>query len=610
MIAVQSPDNVFAALDKIDVLLHGRQYQAALLAYIGLLTTLSRDDRWAGHQRPWRHGGSLVEISEVCERAAGQWQRLLMSSLDPAKIPFNLLVPSLDTLHALLMGTSQGNLDSFIGALHARTGGKYQAADVLRLVLAWCPTSRRGWQPFSLAKALPELVAAQAVATLGAVALVSTEAEAARGAAVELLLSGALPPGVLRKFALPRMLLNAWMRCSYAEHPRKHAVKPWLAEALGAGIGLPATFQLAPPAQVNDKPVLLIPVEVMVRDHAMFRCYSPMVSACRERFHTVGLGIDGLVDDDARALFDDFHLLPSPDGSTEGYARVFRQVQVLLGKIAPAMVWYPSVGMHAAFVGLAQRRLAPVQAMTFGHPASSFSPVMDYALVGEGHQGDAVRFSEQRVVLPRGTERFVASQQDDLVDVAPDLPSDGVIRVAVPSIAPKLSATFLRALAGVQARCGRRVQFVFFLGCTGALYASAVQNLRREVARGEYYPRLSYDEYLRQLRRCHLHAGSYPFGGTNSLIDSLRLGLPVLAWRGPEPHSSIDAEFAGRVGLPAEFVCDSEEQYIARLVALVDDPATILAQRKRLLDGSCARHAFIEQGQPGAFADALVHLLP
>src|SRR5690606_16462657 len=117
---------------------------------------------------------------------------------------------------------------------------------------------------------------------------------------------------------------------------------------------------------------------------------------------------------------------------------------------------------------------------SLGHPATSRSPVMDYVLADETRLIAASRFSERAVPLPRGCLRFrMPGSGLTLPARAAPLPADGVVRIAIPSVAQKLTADFVDALRQVERACGVGVRFVFFTGCRGALYGSAVQNLRK-----------------------------------------------------------------------------------------------------------------------------------
>ena len=72
-------------------------------------------------------------------------------------------------------------------------------------------------------------------------------------------------------------------------------------------------------------------------------------------------------------------------------------------ELAPDAILYSSVGMCPTSLQLAQFRLAPIQMMIGGHPASSFSEEMDYFIISEEFVPAASCVSEKVIVADKGT---------------------------------------------------------------------------------------------------------------------------------------------------------------------------------------------------------------
>jgi predicted O-linked N-acetylglucosamine transferase (SPINDLY family) len=70
----------------------------------------------------------------------------------------------------------------------------------------------------------------------------------------------------------------------------------------------------------------------------------------------------------------------------------------------PDIIYYPSIGMAIWVIAMASLRLAPIQVMTYGHPATSNSPYIDYGII-EADCCVEDRFSEKMVTLPPNTVR-------------------------------------------------------------------------------------------------------------------------------------------------------------------------------------------------------------
>jgi predicted O-linked N-acetylglucosamine transferase (SPINDLY family) len=84
------------------------------------------------------------------------------------------------------------------------------------------------------------------------------------------------------------------------------------------------------------------------------------------------------------------------------------------------------------------------------------------------------------------------------------------------------------------------------------------------------HPRLSAGAYEAALNACDLVLSPFPFGGLHSTVDALRLGLPVAAMEGLEPHSRTDAMILRRVGMPERLICRTPQAYVELALELID----------------------------------------
>lgn len=602
--------NPLQQLDAIDLMLLRRHYRDAAHAYFQLLDSLGSEWALTSFSRPDHHGDENYAMYEICERATRQWLQILSSDADLAKLNYTLFIANIGMMHAILMGTSQGTLDDFISALHRKTGGNYQVPDFLRIVLAWCPNSRIGFDIFAYYTQAPELIMAHALGCVSGIGLISEESNRHRNKAIDFLIANRDSNiDKLGAICLSSAVLNAWMRCSYAEHPDKHKVKHLLNRMIQRGAQLSdkkSAVGKVPPIlreRPANRPLMVVPLETFSGKHAMYRCYANILLACREHFYMVGLAGTNYWDDDTVALFDEFFDADEISGSDP------RMMENIILSWKPDVVYYPSVGMAVWVIALANTRLAPVQVMSIGHPATSMSRTMDYVIVDEGRVSDASVFSEKVLAMPRGSNRFVLPSGSQRVEPIMVPPADGIIRVAVPSISQKLTGSFIRALRRAQQAVPGKLQYVFFIGTRSVYYAATVQSLSRQLKHIECHGELGYNDYISELNRCHLHAGTFPFGGTNSLIDSMRQGLPVLALEGDEPHARVDGDFVRRAGLPEKLVCYSEDEYVERLVELVSDPEQLMALRRYLVNEVDIDRIFLQEGRPECYAEALAALV-
>lgn len=482
---------------------------------------------------------------------------------------------------------------------------------LVKMLLLWAPESRAAISPFDFFESVRGVVVAQALAAVATLDVCSEAVYRARNAAISLLCSGRVGAGDLAPFVFQPAFVGAWFRCSYADHPGKHDIKIVLNAAIvqvlqasAATAPRPMPIDIARPAG-DTRPLVVVPIEWAFGEiGAMYRCYAPVLRDMRRHFYTLGMGEKRSLAGAAVSLFDQYLCF---EDVCPGDAINMNTVAEAIRGVKPDMVFYPSVGMARNVMLLANLRIAPVQSMTVGHPASSRSQQMDYVMVERGFVGDPAVFSERLVLLENGALSFDAPPVVDSGSAA-SVDGDGYLEVAVPAVAHKLSWPFMAALRQVRERASRPVRFHFFTGFGGASFLDVVRRILTILPGSVVYPSMEYATYREKVATCHVHAASFPFGGTNSLIDSLGHGLPVVALRGREVHECIDAEFLRRLGLDGELAADSVEEYVAILVHLVDDPEFLAAMRRKLL-GADMESVLMRNGKPQEFSDAMLMLL-
>lgn len=541
----------------------------------------------------------------LCERFANAWGGVLLADgFDIARAPLTGVLRNLNVVHDLVHGTAAGNLDGCIGVLRARTNGNFTLPTVARLLLLWVPGSRMVLDHGQFHPHLPELVTSVAVATVAGLVMCSPESHRAREAAIAFLVSGAAKATDYDRIGFSRALISAWMLCSYACAPDRHQVKRLLNDMISR---LPVRQALprAPVSRADERPVMIVPLEHFVSTHAMYRCYAPVIEACRRDFFLVALVVSKRIDAEASTLFDAVHLIDRECLGADGSLDI-GEVEALANSYSPAIVFHPSIGMQDYNLLIANRRLAPVQAMTYGHPATSGMGSIDYGLTEEQWIIDPAHFTERMVPLPKGALRYVM-HAEDIPDRLRRERGD-VLRVAIPSMAQKWTWPFLEALARVRRHLGARVQFEFFSGLNGYNYPAAMNAVLRALPNAVVHPALTFPDYIRALALCDVHAATFPFGGTNSVFDSLGNGLPVVCLAPTDISGAQDSDFLQRVGLPGWLVAPDVEGFVDNLVRLATEPGLLDGLRAQLADRERIRSIFVQGGQPEAYAEALRRL--
>ncbi len=368
---------------------------------------------------------------------------------------------------------------------------------------------------------------------------------------------------------------RAWMYSSYADTPGKHRIKMAINEQLRGWLDrqLPAPLHAGPPPR-RDRPLLLVVMEQFGSRHAMYRVHGPTTAALAEHFRLVYAGPTQDVPDDFAAACDE--LIDMPKRVAEWPIALKR-----LADLRPDVVYYPSLGMAGWAILLAGQRIAPLQILSQGHPASSMLDTMDVALMREDIDTDVACYRERvvrypyqpRFRLPDGARRYARERGRPA----------SAIRIAVPARMFKLTPRLLRCCERLAASSSRHLEFHFFPN-EGPVRAQVLRKALAGRIDARVHLPMAYDDYARRLADCDLHLSSFPFGATNSLIDSVYQGLVPVAMKGPEMHSSIDGALIRDLGLPAWLNAGSEDAYVEAGLRLIEDDAERCRLSGHLLD--------------------------
>jgi len=380
---------------------------------------------------------------------------------------------------------------------------------------------------------------------------------------------------VERLDALPIHIVHAvYMTCSYATLAAKHDIKrPINALVIRhlqqAGL---TDIENARQHTGSGKPVMLVVFEWFKSGHSIYRTHSLTIEAARERFHVVGIGYAKNIDDKAKAVFDEFVTLEP--GSVQSQLNTIRE-QALARNAQ--ILYMPSVGMAFITMYLSNLRIAPLQIMGLGHPATSHASAIDYVVVEEDYVGDPTCFSEKLLRLPRDgmPYRPSAAIQGPHAVAAINDTVPAVINIAVCATTMKLNPGFLEACAEIARRSVVPVHFSFLLGDgIGLVFAQVQRAVRHQLGNtATVHSRRPYATYMELIAECDMFINPFPFGNTNGIIDTVGVGLVGVCKTGPEVHEHIDQALFGRLGLPEWLVTETVEAYIQAAVRLANEHA-------------------------------------
>ncbi len=412
-----------------------------------------------------------------------------------------------------------------------------------------------------------------------------------------------LGPIVLRNTAEP------FMHCSYAASPHKHDIKEGLIKQLRRAL-LDAGCKDADvsPEMVNGKPVVVVTTEHFTKGHSVYRTHSRSVRSLKEKFHVVGLLPKRARGEDVDSCFDE--CITYPDGE---FFAVVREISEIIHARKPAVIYHLGVGMSDHVIALSSLRLAPVQIVSFGHTATTRSPVIDYFVLPDDFMGSPKCFSEKLILLPPHAMPYTPVEGIDtaavLKKVEPDRMAGGIVRVGVAASIMKLNAPFFAALDAAAKAAKTPVEYHFFpLAGVGLAHAELKRVLKDALPTGVVHTEQPYQKYMEALALCEFCISPFPYGNMNSIIDAARLGVPGVCLDGPEAHSHADVGYFARLGLPPELSAKTVEDYSAVITRLIDDGKF----RKKCRDAATASDldAGFFVGDESLFCEAVAKLVP
>ena len=389
---------------------------------------------------------------------------------------------------------------------------------------------------------------------------------------------------------------DVYMHCSYDIAENKHWVKKALNQVIRRHLleGGWTDRDITKLGERNGKPVMVVLLEHFHSSHSIYRTHSTSMIAARERFYLIGVGNDA-VDEAGKAVFDEFHVL-------EGNNVVFKldHLKAICEKNGAAVFYMPSIGMDLTAIFASNIRLAPVQVIALGHPATTHSDFIEYVIVEDDYVGSEKCFSEQLLRLPKDALPYVPSA------LAPQhveyrlRENPEVVNIGIASTTMKLNPYFLAALKAIRDRANVKVHFHFALGQSSGVTHPYVERFIKSYLGNDAtaHPHAPYDQYLRILHNCDMMVNPFPFGNTNGIIDMVTLGLVGVCKTGAEVHEHIDEGLFKRLGLPEWLIANTVDEYVERAIRLAENHQERLELRRHIIENNGLRTLFTGDPSP------------
>ena len=389
---------------------------------------------------------------------------------------------------------------------------------------------------------------------------------------------------------------DVYMHCSYDIAENKHWVKKVLNQVIRRHLlqGGWTDRDVTKLGERDGKPVMVVLLEHFHSSHSIYRTHSTSMIAARERFHLIGVGNEA-VDAAGQAVFDEFHLLKGDNIFSK-----LNELKEICEKNGAAVLYMPSIGMDLTTIFASNTRLAPVQVIALGHPATTHSDFIEYVIVEDDYVGSEKCFSEQLLRLPKDALPYVPSA------LAPKhveyrlRENPEVVNIGIASTTMKLNPYFLAALKAIRDRANVKVHFHFALGQSSGVTHPYVERFIKSYLGNDAtaHPHAPYDQYLRILHNCDMMVNPFPFGNTNGIIDMVTLGLVGVCKTGAEVHEHIDEGLFKRLGLPEWLIANTVDEYVERAIRLAENHQERLELRRHIIENNGLQTLFTGDPSP------------
>jgi len=306
-----------------------------------------------------------------------------------------------------------------------------------------------------------------------------------------------------------------------------------------------------------------------------------MAALSRETFSVSVLSIGENGDAIAEAIrtsADEYVVLPP---------RVQQARQIVASQKLDVLI-YPDVSRDACATSLAFHRLAPVQCATWGHPATTGIPNIDYFLSSELLEADEAdsHYTEHLLRLTGLPAYYhrprLPKQRRERGHYG--IPEDCHLYLC-PQSPAKFHPEFDLVLGEILDRdpLGRIVLVeAAEPSCTERLCARLRGRFRATGDRLHVVARQSHDDFLNLLALCDVLLDPVHFGGRNTTYEALALGIPIVTLPTAFMRGRMTAACYRKMGL-ADCIAASDSDYVDRAVRLGTDRAHRAALVSRIL---------------------------
>ncbi len=250
---------------------------------------------------------------------------------------------------------------------------------------------------------------------------------------------------------------------------------------------------------------------------------------------------------------------------------------------------FTDVGMDSLTQTLCYSRMAPIQAVTWGHPDTTGSPAIDYFISSDLAEPEDAEshYSEQLVRLPTMGVYYPATELAGKPRDKASFGLDPARRVYLcPQTLFKFHPEYDKVLSGILEQ-DPQGDLVVISSSNPHWNASLISRWNRTIPGGEcrvrFLPSQPRNEFLHLLNVADVMLDPFPFCGGNTTYEAIAVGTPVVTLPGKHLRGRLTHALYRRMNM-LQLVASSEENYVELAVQTACDERFGNEVRKAIAD--------------------------
>jgi len=318
-----------------------------------------------------------------------------------------------------------------------------------------------------------------------------------------------------------------------------------------------------------------------LRDDDVSRPLKVGFASCFFGDHSVAKLIKGVIEKLSRRKDFDVYMLVCPDG--ENAKKAYGKSSMIdlkhplnfagaqIAELELDVLIYPELGMHSFTYFLSFQRLAPVQAVFWGHPVSQGSPAIDYFITSDLYELDPskswTRYTEQHILMEGLTTFYDKPVHEKKkrwkIRLNFGLPKDGALYICAQTLM-KFHPTFDIALREILRRDPGGTLVITYNKKHTLWRYKLEERFRRvlgtKLAQRVYFiPSLKYADYQSLLALADVVLDPFPWGGGVTTLEALATARIVVTLPSEQSVVQLSAGFLKQLGVEGMIAKDVDD---------------------------------------------------